>query len=140
MTAPGILVCFCVFLMASCDIYTSHKNNCRGKMKIHFLCRLYFLAVTFAAAIYFYTVRPLLSAPLLSAELDYPWFLRPKLNTPNLYEIQSVLYYSHLYYPRTPFIRSFWDQNLVRPSTADNRGLTVLSILHTMWRIVTPVR
>ena len=46
------------------------------------------------------TVRPLLSAPLLSAELDYPRFLRPNPSTPNLYEIQSDLYYSHLYYPR----------------------------------------
>ena len=26
--------------------------------------------------------------PLLSAELDYPRFLRPKFGTPNLYEIQ----------------------------------------------------
>ena len=38
--------------------------------------------------------------PLLSAELDYPRFLRLKLSTPNLYEIQSDLYYSHLYYPQ----------------------------------------
>ena len=37
------------------------------------------------------------------------------------------LYYSHLYYPRTSFIRGFRHQNLVRPSTADNRGLTVIS-------------
>ena len=32
---------------------------------------------------------------------------------------------SDLYYPRNSIIRSFWGQNLVRPSTADNRGLTV---------------
>ena len=31
--------------------------------------------------------------PLLSAELDYPRFLSPKLSTPNSYEIQSDLYY-----------------------------------------------
>ena len=37
--------------------------------------------------------------PLLSAELDYARFLRPKLSTPNLYEIQSDLYYSDLVYP-----------------------------------------
>ena len=42
-----------------------------------------------------YTVRP-----LLSAELDYPRFLRSNLSTPNLYDIQSDLHYSHLYYPR----------------------------------------
>ena len=30
------------------------------------------------------TDRPPLSAPLSSAELDYPRFLRPKLSTPNL--------------------------------------------------------
>ena len=29
-----------------------------------------------------YTVRPLLSAPLLPADLVYPRFLRPKLSTP----------------------------------------------------------
>ena len=63
---------------------------------------------------------------LLKSDLYYPQFLRTKLSTPNLYEIQSDLYYSHLYYPRTSFIRSFWDQNLVRPSTADNRDLTVI--------------
>ena len=69
------------------------------------------------------TVRLLLvlSSPLLPVELDYPQFLRPKLSTPDLYEIQSDLYYSHLHYPRTSFIRGFWDQNLVRPSTANNR-------------------
>ena len=41
--------------------------------------------------------------------------------------MQSDLYYSPLYYPWTSFIRgfTFWNQNLVRPSTADNRGLTV---------------
>ena len=33
-----------------------------------------------------YTVRP-----LLSAELDYPRFLKPKFITPNLYEVQSDL-------------------------------------------------
>ena len=76
------------------------------------------------------TVRPLLSVPLLSvpplsADLVYPRFLRPKLSTPNLYELQSNLYYLHVYYPLTSFIRSFWDQSLVRSSTADNRGLTV---------------
>ena len=26
---------------------------------------------------------------------------------------------------RTSIIRGFWDQNLLRPSTADNRGLSV---------------
>ena len=46
------------------------------------------------------TVRPLLSTPLLSAELDYPRFLRTNLSTPNFYEIQSDLYDLHLYYPR----------------------------------------
>ena len=45
--------------------------------------------------------------PLLSADLVYPRFLRPKLSTPYLYEIQSNLHYSHLYYPRTSFIRGF---------------------------------
>ena len=50
--------------------------------------------------VYSNTVRPLLSTPLLSAELDYPQFLRPNLSTPNLYEIQSDLYNSHLYYSR----------------------------------------
>ena len=45
--------------------------------------------------------------PLLSAELDYPRFLTPNLSTPNLYEIQSDLYYSRPYYPRTLFICSF---------------------------------
>ena len=35
--------------------------------------------------------------PLLYTEFDYPRFLRPKLSTPKLYEIQSDLYYSHLY-------------------------------------------
>ena len=50
--------------------------------------------------LYAYTVRPLLSAPLLSADVVYPRFLRSKLSTLNLYEIQSNLYYSHLYYPR----------------------------------------
>ena len=34
--------------------------------------------------------------PLSSAELDYPRFLRPNPITPNLYEIQSDLYNSHL--------------------------------------------
>ena len=55
------------------------------------------------------TVRPLLvlSSHLLSAELDYPQFLRLKLSTPDLYEIQSDLYYSHLHYPWTSFIRGF---------------------------------
>ena len=38
--------------------------------------------------------------PLLSAELDYPRFLRTNLSTPNFYEIQSDLYDSHLSYPR----------------------------------------
>ena len=52
------------------------------------------------------TVRPLLYAPLLSADFVYPRFLRSKLSMPNFYEIQS-------------------NQNLVRPSTADNRGLTL---------------
>ena len=69
---------------------------------------------------------PLLSAPLLSAELDYQRFLRPNIRTSNLYEIQSDLYDSRLYYPRTSFTRGFLDQNLVRPSTAGNRGLTVV--------------
>ena len=40
------------------------------------------------AIIYFNTVGPLLSAPPLFAELDYPRFLRPKFGTPNLYEVQ----------------------------------------------------
>ena len=44
---------------------------------------------------YKYTVRP-----LLSAELDYPRFLRPNLSTPNLYELPSDLHDSHLYYAR----------------------------------------
>ena len=30
--------------------------------------------------------------PLLSAELDYPCFFRPKLGTPKFYEIQPELY------------------------------------------------
>ena len=69
-----------------------------------------------------------------------------------LYNIQSDLYYprnsiirsfwgQNLVRPtymkcgqtsiiRTSFIRGFWDQNLVRQSTADNRGLTV-HILNT---------
>ena len=34
------------------------------------------------------TVKPLLSAPRLSAELDYLRFLRPKFGAPNLYEVQ----------------------------------------------------
>ena len=33
--------------------------------------------------------------------------------------------YSKISIIYTPIIRGFWDQNLVRPSTADNRGLTV---------------
>ena len=72
------------------------------------------------------TVRPLLSAPLLvlCAELDYPRFLRPNLSTPNLYEIRSDLYDSHLYYPQ--FLRS--QCSSVRLSTADNRGLTIIAL------------
>ena len=31
---------------------------------------------------------------------------------------------------RISIIRSFWDQNLVRPSIADNRGLTVLGFIY----------
>ena len=38
-------------------------------------------------SIYSGTVRP-----LLSADLYYPRFSRPKLSTPNVYEIQSNLY------------------------------------------------
>ena len=74
--------------------------------------------------------------PLLFAELDYPRFLRTKLSTPNLYEIQSYLYYSLLYYPWTSLIHGFWDQNLVRPSTADNRGLTVYTIQSITYSIL----
>ena len=40
--------------------------------------------------------------PLLSVELDYPRYLRPKFSTPNFYEVQS-----DLYYPRTSDIRGF---------------------------------
>ena len=49
-------------------------------------------------------------------------FLRPKFGTPNLYEVGTVrpLLSADLDYPR--FLRP----NLVRPSTADNRGLTVV--------------
>ena len=46
------------------------------------------------------TVRPLLSAPLLSAELNYPRFLRTNLSTPNFYEIQSDLYYPRFLRPK----------------------------------------
>ena len=52
--------------------------------------------------IYNHTVRP-----LLSADLVYPQFLRPKLSTPDLYELQSNLYCSYRYYPRTSFVRGF---------------------------------
>ena len=31
---------------------------------------------------------------------------------------------------RISIIRSFWDQNLVRPSIADNSGLTVLGFIY----------
>ena len=51
--------------------------------------------------------RPLLSVPLLSAELDYPLFLRPKFSMPNFYEVQSDLYYLHLYYLQTLVIHNF---------------------------------
>ena len=77
----------------------------------------------------------------IQSDLYYPWnyyprlyylrFLRPKFSTTNLCEVQSDVYYSHLYYPWTSFIRGFWDQNLVRPSTADNRGLTLLTNICT---------
>ena len=75
---------------------------------------------------YFITVKVYTVRPLLSAELDYARFLRPKFGTPNLYEVQWDLHYPHLYYPRTSVIRGFWDQKLVRPSTVDSRGLTVV--------------
>ena len=44
---------------------------------------------TFAFHVYWFiiTVRP-----LLSAELNNPHFLRPKLSTPKFYEIQPELY------------------------------------------------
>ena len=48
----------------------------------------------------------------------------------------QIFYYSHLYYPRTSFIRGFWDQNLVRPSTADNRGLTVICYMSSLYIII----
>ena len=44
---------------------------------------------------------------MLQSDLCYPRFLRPNLSMPNLYELQSDLYDSHLYYPRTSFIRGF---------------------------------
>ena len=59
---------------------------------------------------------------IVQSDLYYPRFLRPSFSTPNLYEIQSDSII------RTSFIRGFWDQNLVRPSTVDNRGLTVYTI------------
>ena len=66
---------------------------------------------------------------VIQSDLYYPRFLRSSLSTPNLCKIQSDLHYSHLYYPRNSIIRGFWDQNLVRPSTADNRGMTVLLLI-----------
>ena len=36
--------------------------------------------------------------PFLSADLDYPQFLRPKLSMFNFFEIHSNLYYSCIYY------------------------------------------
>ena len=41
--------------------------------------------------------------------------------------VQSDLYYSCLDYPRNSIIRCFRGQNLVRPSKADNRGLTIVT-------------
>ena len=54
--------------------------------------------------------------------------------------MQSDLYYSHLRYPLTSFICGFWDQNLVRKSTADNRirGLTVVYIIMVTYTIILP--
>ena len=89
--------------------YAVHNTHVRTKMQ----CLMNVLLLVFQSDLYY-------------PRLCYPRFLRPKLSMPNLYEIQSNLYYSHLYYPQTSFIRGSWDQNLVRPSTADNRGLTVL--------------
>ena len=97
-------------------------------------------------------LRPNPSTPNLNeiqSDLYYPRFLRPNPSTPNLNEIQSDLYYprflrpnpstpnlneiqSDLYYPRTSFIRGFWGQIQVRPSTADNRGLTILMYLNCL--------
>ena len=57
-----------------------------------------------------------LSVNYIQSDLYYLQFLRP-----NLYEVQLDIYYLHLYYLR------FWDQNLVHPSTVDNRGQTVPS-------------
>ena len=103
--------------------FTEHKSSSYLLMYMYSVFKNYYGVLSLIESRS--TVRPLLSAPLLSAELDYPQFLRTNFSTPNFYEIQSDLYDSHLYYPRTSFIRGFWDQNLVRPSTADNRGLTV---------------
>ena len=50
---------------------------------------------------FFSTVRP-----LLSADLDYLRFLRPKFSTPNSFEVQLSAHYLCLYHPRTSIIRS----------------------------------
>ena len=55
--------------------------------------------------------------------------MRPKLSTPNFFEVQPNLYYLRLYYPRTSIIRGFQPKSLLIPSTADNRGLTIVNTL-----------
>ena len=91
------------------------------------------IRATVSLCLYYYTVRPLLTAPLsacacttIQSDLYYPrnsiirgfWghiLVRPAY----MKNISTSMI-------RTSIIRGFWDQNLVRPSTADNRGLTVI--------------
>ena len=71
---------------------------------------LLFISFIFRKAENDITVRPLLSAPLLSTELDYPRFLRPKFGMPNFnmkYSKTSIIHSPHLYYLRTSVIRGF---------------------------------
>ena len=46
---------------------------------------------------------------------------------------------SYLYFTQTSVLRGFWVQNLVRPTTTYNRGLTVLSELRTAVRILSSI-
>ena len=50
--------------------------------------------------------------------------------------------YSQTSIIRTSILRGFWDLNLLRPSTADNRGLTVyqytmhIATMHMIYHII----